>query len=110
MDFLGDACGMLCIGMAVRSGDVTEHGRSIWVTSIPRINRFPAVGVGIDLIKIFWSSSRLIDPLLKALYKLDQLRGKNAESDSSGKDCAWLSLIRASIVLNNASPARSKLV
>jgi hypothetical protein len=109
VDFLGAACGILCMGIAVLSGDVSEHGRSIWLASIPRISRPSRYFGGIYLIKTSWSLSRSILPLLNDLYKLDHLRSKYGENDHSGKDCAWLSLINASTVLNKVSPARSKL-
>ena len=47
VDFFGAACGILCIGIAKLLRNVEEKGRSIVVTSAPKIKRFPVVGAGI---------------------------------------------------------------
>src|SRR5438105_11297723 len=74
VDFFGAACGMLCIGIAILSGEVGENGRSMFVASVPKIKRFPSLGAGRYLINIFCSFFSSIFPSCKASYKLDHFR------------------------------------
>src|SRR5947209_13899665 len=97
---------MLCIGIVVRSGDVQEAGRGIGVASIAATTRFPLLGRGEYLTNVFRRFSLLIRPSSNASYKLGQRRWKNGDCDNSGKDCACVSVSRASTVLKRAPFAR----
>src|SRR6266550_7224673 len=74
VDFFGVLCGMLCMGIVVRSADVQDAGRGIGVASIAATTRFAPCANSTYLTKVSCRRSVLMRPSSKASYKLGHLR------------------------------------